>query len=80
VITNVSVLLIGHSWVLMDTEWKQDEINCVIRRLMVCTVQHRVIGLRRLRWLEYVACTKRTEINATLWSRKQKEASSKTRS
>jgi len=55
VITNVSVLLVGHSWVLMDTEWEQDEINCVIRRLMVCTVQHRVIGLRRLRWLEHVA-------------------------
>lgn len=79
-ITNVSVFLVGHSWLLIDTEREQDEINCVIRRLIVCIVQHRVIGLRRLKWLEQVACTRRTEINTTLWSGKQKESSSKTRS
>jgi hypothetical protein len=40
----------------------------------------RMIGLRRLRWLEHVACPNGTEINTTLWSGKLNEASRKTRS
>jgi len=41
-------------------------MNCVIRRLMACIIQHMVTGLRRLRWLEHVAYTRGTEINTTL--------------
>ena len=72
--TNASVLLVGHCWLLRDTELGQDEMICVIWRLMACIVQLRLAGLRRLRWLEHVSCTRGTEINTALWSGKQKDA------
>jgi hypothetical protein len=56
VLTNADVLLLGYSWILRDKEGGEDK-NCVIRPLVACIFEHRLNGLKRLRWLEHVVCT-----------------------